>query len=107
MPWPSAAVAIATPSSCVISYNIWFPYVCLGEANTLAPLPSLEEPPATSYAVVSFFPLSVSLLRGSRTSVAEPNAGAVPVLRRVWAALASLARVCGPPDLFGPAQLVE
>ena len=50
---------------------------------------------------------AVALLRGSRTSVAELKAGAGPGLRRVWAALASLARVCGPPDLFGPAQLVE
>ena len=52
MPWPSTAMAIATPSSCVISCNRWFPYVRLGEVNTLAPLPSPEEPPAVSYAVV-------------------------------------------------------
>ena len=50
-PRPSAAVAIATPSSCVISCNRWFPYVHLGEANTLAPLPSPEEPPAACCAV--------------------------------------------------------
>jgi len=52
MPWPSAAVAIATPSSCIISCNRWFPYVRLGEENTLAPLPSPEEPLAVSCAVV-------------------------------------------------------
>ena len=52
MPWPSTAMAIATPSSCVISCNRWFPYVRLGEANTLAPLPSPEEPPAASCVVV-------------------------------------------------------
>ena len=51
-PRPSAAVAIATPSSYVISCNRWFTYVRLGEANTLAPLPSPEEPPAASCAVV-------------------------------------------------------
>ena len=45
-------MAIATPSSCVISCNRWFPYVRLGEANTLAPLPSPEEPPTASCAVV-------------------------------------------------------
>ena len=54
MPWPSAAVAIATPSSCVICCNRWFPYVRLGEVKLLAPLPSPEKLPATSFAAVSF-----------------------------------------------------
>ena len=45
-------MAIATPSSRVISCNRWFPYVRLGEAKTLAPLPSPEEPPVASCAVV-------------------------------------------------------
>ena len=54
MPWPSAAVAIATPSSYVLSYNRWFPYVRWGEANLLALLLSPEKSPATSFAAVSF-----------------------------------------------------
>ena len=45
-------MAISTPSRCILSCNRWFPYVRLGEANTLAPLPSPEEPLEASCAVV-------------------------------------------------------
>ena len=70
-PRPSAAVAIATPSSCVICCNRWFPYVRLGEAKPLAPLPSPEEPPAASCAVVFL-----------RSPVCLADAWAPPVSRR-------------------------
>ena len=69
-------MAIATPSSCVLSCNRWFPYVCLGEANKLAPLLPPEKPPATNYAAVRSVPLPVSLTRGSTLSAADAEAEA-------------------------------
>ena len=78
MPWPSAAVAIATPSSYVISCNRWFPYVRLGEANTLAPLPSPEEPPAASCAVVFLrSPVSLTDTRVPLSVVAAEEAASL------------------------------
>ena len=70
------------------------------ELTIVAPLPSLEKPPAMNYAAVRSFPLSVSLTRRPLPSVAVAEAGAqrgpLHCLGR-----ASVAR--GPP-FFGPAQ---
>jgi len=78
-----------------------------GEVTAVAPLDSPELSPATSYAVVFLpSPVCLSVAWGPLVS-RRAEGGSQPRLRRVWAALASLARVCGPPDLFGPAQQVE
>ena len=53
------------------------------ELTVVAPLPSPEKPPATNYAAVRSFPLSVSLTRGPLSSVAAAEAGAQRGLCRV------------------------
>ena len=78
-----------------------------GKANVVAPLTSPEEPPATSCAAVSFSsPVCLSDRRAPLVS-RRVQAGAGPGLRRVWATLASLARVCGPPFLRAGPPVVE
>ena len=67
------------------------------ELTIVAPLPSPEKPPATNYAAVRSFPLSVSLTRGPLPSVAAAEAGAQRGPRRClgrasacsWAAVSS------------------
>ena len=79
----------------------------MGEENIVVPLDSPGRPPAMSYAAIrSSSPTCLSVTWAPFVSRCC-RGGSQPRLRRVWAALASLARVCGPPDLFGPAQLVE
>ena len=64
------------------------------ELTVVAPLPSPEKPPATNYAAVRSFPLSVLLTRGPLSSVTAAEAGAQRGPRRCLGH-ASVAR--GPP----------
>ena len=45
-------MAVANAFSHNYRFNRWFQYMRKGEVNTVAPLASPEESPATSYAVV-------------------------------------------------------
>ena len=53
------------------------------ELTIVAPLPSLEKPPAMNYAAVRSFPLFPSLTRGPSLSAAEAQAGVQRGPRRV------------------------
>ena len=55
----------------------------MNELTIVAPLPSPEKPPATTYVAVRSIPLSVSLTRGPLLSVAAAKAGAQRGPRRV------------------------
>ena len=66
----------------------------MSELTVVAPLPSPKKPPATNYAVVRSFPLTVSLTRGPLPSVAAAEVGAQRGPRRCLGH-ASVAR--GPP----------
>ena len=66
----------------------------MNELTIVAPLPSPEKPPATNYAAVRSFPLSVSLTRGPLSSVAAAEAGAQRGPRRVLGRASALR---GPP----------
>ena len=70
------------------------------ETSTDAPLTSPEEPPATNYAAVRSFPLSVLLTRGPLSSVTAAEAGAQRGPRRC---LGRAVRFVGRRS-FGPAQ---
>ena len=75
------------------------------ELTVVAPLPSPEKPPATNYAAVRSFPLSVSLTRGPLPSVAVAEAGAQRGPRRILGRASALR---GPPFLrTGPTVAVD